>query len=171
MKPIVTQDDKKLVGHLKKKSKKVHVYFNRKKSNKGDSTYLTGKYYSEKNKKEFTYRSSYELRFYHLLDMDPRVETYDVEGVKVPYIDVDGTKRNYIPDVIVMYKTGRLEVCEVKPQVMLENETVQLKAAACKIYFKELLKSSGVPFSFKFITEKDLFSSNTEYSLFLKNNV
>lgn len=170
MKPIVTQEDKKLVGHLKKKSKKVHVYFNRKKSGKESSSYLTGKFYSEKNKKEFTYRSSYELRFYQMLDLDNRVDSYDVEGVKVPYIDVDGSKRNYIPDVIVMYKTGRLEVCEVKPEVMLDNETVQLKAAACKIYFKELLKSSGVPFSFKFITEKDLFSSATEYTLFLKDN-
>lgn len=171
MKPIVTEEDKRLVGYLtkKKKTKKVHVYFNKKRAN-GKSNYLTGKHYSPKNKKEFTYRSSYELKFFFMLDLNPKVKSYEVESLKIPYRDEHGASRNYIPDVIVLYKTGRLEVCEVKPNAMLDNITVKLKAEACKNYFKSLFKDSDINYSYRFITEDDLFTNPTEYALFLKEN-
>lgn len=171
MKPIVTEEDKRLVGYLSKKSKtkKVHVYFNRKKAN-GKSNYLTGKHYSPKNKKEFTYRSSYELKFFFMLDSNPKVESYEVESLKIPYRDVDGASKNYIPDVIVLYKTGHLEVCEVKPNAMLDNITVKIKAAACKSYFNSLFKDRDIKHSYRFITEDDLFENATDYAMFLKDN-
>lgn len=171
MKPIVTEEDKRLVGYLSKKSKtkKIHVYYNRK-SKTGKSNYLTGKHFSEKNKKEFTYRSSYELKFFFMLDLDNKVQSYEVESLKIPYIDNDGSKRNYIPDVIVLYKTGRIEVCEVKPNAMLDDITVKIKAQACKSYFNSLFKGSDIKYSYRFVTETDLFENSSEYALFLKDN-
>lgn len=171
MKPIVTEDDKRLVGHLAKKNKhkKINVYFNRK-SKTGKTKYLTGKHYSEKNKKEFTYRSSYELKFFFMLDLDSKVKSYEVETLKIPYRDYNGTNRNYVPDVIVLYKTGRIEVCEVKPNAMLDDATVKLKAKACEDYFKLLFKDSSIKYSYRFVTETDLFENSSDYALFLKDN-
>lgn len=171
MKPIVTETDKRLVGHLakKNKNKKVHVYFNKKRAD-GKSNYLTGSYFSSKNNKEFVYRSSYELKFFSMLDLDTTVESYEVESLKIPYVDEYGKSRNYIPDVIVLYKTGRIEVCEVKPKDMLENNTVQRKAKACLSYFNKLFVGSDLDYSYRFVTEKDLFENNTAYALFLKAN-
>lgn len=171
MKPIVTEEDKRLVGYLSKKNKnkKIHVYFNRKKAN-GKTNYLSGKHYSPKNKKEFVYRSSYELKFFLMLDLDPKVKSYEVESLKIPYRDINGVSRNYIPDVIVLYKTGRLEVCEVKPNAMLDDITVKLKAQACKTYFNTMFKDRDINHSYRFITEDDLFTNATEYAMFLKDN-
>ena len=54
IKKPVTQEEKKLVGYLTKKKKQSgkspHVYYNKRKAN-GKSNYLSGKFYSEKNKK------------------------------------------------------------------------------------------------------------------------
>lgn len=173
MRPIVTQEDKKLVGHLVKKKKQagkhVHVYYNRKTST-GTSTYLTGKYYSVKNKKYVTYRSSYELRFFHMLEEDKNVVSYEVESVKVPYKDLDGKFRNYIPDAIVSYKDGSIRICEIKPEAMLDNVIVKRKAQACKTYFKKLFEGIDLDYRYEFITEKHLFKTPTEYSLFIQEH-
>lgn len=172
MKPIVTEDDKKLVKHLSKKSKikkPIHIYYNRKNKD-GKSNYLYGEYYSRKNKKNVVYRSSYELKFFHALEENPAVVSYEVENIKIPYIDVDGKRKKYIPDVIVLYKSGAIDVCEVKPKAMLEDETVKRKATACKDYFQSLAVHSKVDCKYKFITEDDLFSNSTEYTLFVNKH-
>ena len=94
MRPAVTRDEKVLVKHLSKKSKMkgkgTHVYFNRKNAD-GSSRYLTGKFFSQKNNKEVTYRSSYELKFFQLLELDMKVKSYEVETVKIP---IYALKRN-----------------------------------------------------------------------------
>ena len=173
MKPVVTQEDKKLVGHLVKKKKQagkhVHVYYNRK-TNNGKSTYLNGKYYSNKNKKYVTYRSSYELRFFHMLEEDDTVSKYEVESVKIPYKDLDGTYRNYIPDAIVSYVDGKIRIYEIKPEAMLDNLIVKRKAQACKTYFKKLFEGLDMDCKYEFITEKNLFKTTVEYSLFIKKH-
>ena len=102
MKPAVTRDEKVLVKHLSKKSKMkgkgTHVYFNRKNAD-GSSRYLTGKFYSNKNAKHVTYRSSYELRYFHLLELDPKVKSYEVESVKIPYICPEKKYKKYIQKI------------------------------------------------------------------------
>lgn len=169
MKPPVTKEEKALVKHLSKKSKnkRVNVYFNKKKSD-GSSRYLTGTYFSKKNNKEVTYRSSYELRFYHILESDPTVLSYEVESIKIPYICPEGKSRNYIPDVIVMYNTGNIEICEIKPKFMLRDATVTRKANACGLYFYNLLKDSEVKHRYRFVVEEDLFETRKDYTDFLK---
>ena len=54
---------KYLTKKKKQSGKSPHVYYNKRKAN-GKSNYLSGKFYSEKNKRFVTYRSSYELRFF-----------------------------------------------------------------------------------------------------------
>lgn len=170
MKPVITQEDKKLVGHLVKKKKRtgkhVHVYYNKKKN--GKSAYLTGKFYSKKNDKYFTYRSSYELRFYHMLENTPSVIMYESEPLKIPYKDTDGKYRNYIPDAIVFCKDGSIKVCEIKPEAMLDNIIVKRKSQACQTFFRKLLGDKGVTYSYEFITEKILFPKQGDYQKFLK---
>lgn len=169
MRPPVTRDEKILVKHLSKKTKtkRTSVYFNKKKAD-GSSRYLTGTYFSKKNNREVTYRSSYELRYYHLLELNPDVVSYEVESIKIPYICPENTRRNYIPDVIVMYKTGNIEICEIKPKIMLRDPIVMRKAKACGMYFYNLLKDSDIKYQYRFIVEEDLFKDTQEYKAFLK---
>ena len=173
IKKPVTQEEKKLVGYLTKKKKQSgkspHVYYNKRKAN-GKSNYLSGKFYSEKNKRFVTYRSSYELRFFHLLEKRPDVISYEVESIEIPYKDLDGSYRKYIPDALVLLANGDIKICEIKPEAMLDNVIVKRKAQACKYHFKKIFNDSDISCEYLFITEKELFSSPSDYSAFIKQH-
>lgn len=177
--PIITEEDKKLVGALTKKKRqsgspsmsvkkvkrinKHNVYFNKGGSSGG--TYCTGDFYSFKNNSTMKYRSSYELKFFRMLEDDDNIINYASEAFSLPYIKSDKTLRTYIPDVLALDSKGKFTVYEIKPQDMLKDIDVQKKAQACKIYIK---KNFGKNSEYKFITEKDLFESNKHYLDFLK---
>ena len=148
-----------------KKDEKTHVYYNR--GSKKGGGYLTGKYYSSKNRKNVTYRSSYELRFFHLLEEDDSVASYEVESIKIPYKDFDNKFKNYIPDVMILKTDGSIEVCEIKPEAMLDNGIVKRKAQACQAFFYKLLGKSDIQYSYRFVTEKHLFEDTSDYNMFL----
>jgi len=80
-----------------------------------------GYYESTKMKKSFHYRSGYEIRIYECLDSDVEVTSFDVEPFEIPYIH-KGKAHKYIPDLIVRYNDGHVEVLEIKPasQTLLE---------------------------------------------------
>lgn len=160
-------DEGKLIGSLIKKKKagrSTHVYFN--KNSNGTTKYFTGIFISEKNGgKSYTYRSSYELRCYELLEEDTLVVSYEAESFTLEYIDMAGKTRLYIPDLLVLFKDGSLQVWEVKPEVMLLNGDVQRKAAACRQFMHHNFKD--VVHSYKFITEKHLFQSASDYIKFI----
>lgn len=138
----------------RKKSKKNNgIYFNK------NDMYKSGMYKSVKNRSYMKYRSAYEYAFFEQLESDPNVIKYLSEPIEIKYIDVDLKKRTYIPDVLVLYKDGRMELCEVKPTIMLRDTNVQLKAKAAI----RKIKSTGKNMSFRFVTENDLFKSNKEY--------
>ena len=86
----------------------------------------------------------------------------------MPYLDSKGVKRTYIPDLLVLYKDGSMCAIEIKPQEMVKDIDVQLKAKACKKYLKETF--TEVKVDYKFMTENDLFTNNKDYLDFLKNN-
>ena len=121
--------------------------------------YKNGMYKSMKNRSYMKYRSAYEYAFFEKLESDPDVIKYLSEPIEIKYIDVDLKKRTYIPDVLVLYKDGRMELCEVKPTIMLRDPNVQLKAKAAI----RKIKSTGKNMSFRFVTENDLFKNNKEY--------
>ena len=109
----------------RKKSKKNNgIYFNK------NDMYKSGMYKSVKNRSYMKYRSAYEYAFFEQLESDPNVIKYLSEPIEIRYVDVDLKKRTYIPDVLVLYKDGRMELCEVKPTIMLKDPNVQLKARA-----------------------------------------
>ena len=138
----------------RKKSKKNNgIYFNK------NDMYKSGMYKSVKNRSYMKYRSAYEYAFFEQLESNPNVIKYLSEPIEIRYVDVDLKKRTYIPDVLVLYKDGRMELCEVKPTIMLRDPKVQLKAKAAI----RKIKSTGKNMSFRFVTENDLFKSNKEY--------
>lgn len=138
----------------RKKSKKNNgIYFNK------NDMYKSGMYKSVKNRSYMKYRSAYEYAFFEQLESDPNVIKYLSEPIEIRYVDVDLKNRTYIPDVLVLYKDGRMELCEVKPTIMLRDLNVQLKAKAAI----RKIKSTGKNMSFRFVTENDLFKSNKEY--------
>lgn len=165
VKKILTEEDKiKIAVASKNKPKKVNVYFNKRKSN-SDATYLSGNFYSKKNNSIFIYRSSYELRHFLNLEASENIVAYYSEFIQIPYKDSKGTMRTYIPDLVVIDRTGTIQIQEIKPEVMLKDTDVQLKALACKKWIKEHLDKTS---SYVFITEKDLFKTTKEYLDFIK---
>ena len=164
-----TEEEQILIKTAMKEKKrrglgKVNVYFNKKAGSK-ETTYCSGKHKSPKCEKEMTYRSSYELRHFMNLDTNPKVNMYYSEVIEIPYKDSTGKNRKYIPDIIVVYQDGTIEVHEIKPKEMLKDVNVQIKAKACRKFLGESLDQ---PVKYKFITEEDLFSSSKDYTDFVK---
>ena len=165
--PIRSEEDKRIVRSLAKKSgkKKINVYFN-KKSSSGATKYITGKYFSAKNDEHFEYKSSYELAFYMQLEKSEKVLKYMYEPFEVPYVDFYQKERNYRPDLLILNADGSVVIAEVKPTLMLKDYDVQAKAKAARLYIKENYKDLNI--KFMFITEKDIFKSNADYINFIK---
>lgn len=168
--PLPSEEERRLVGYLTKKKKasgkKVNVYFNKKNSSTKKTKYFNGKFYSNKNKTTFTYRSSYELKYFFELEADDNVINYLSEGMQIPYVDSEGEKKTYIPDLMILYADGSVRVVEIKPKAMLRDVNVQRKAAACRTYIRNHYKDKDI--SYKFITEVDLFKTNKEYTEFIE---
>lgn len=133
----------------------------------GKTKYIQGNYYSKKNDGNYPYKSSYELAYLHQLESDPEVLQYIYEPFELYYTDVNEKRRVYRPDFMVLYSDGKIRITEVKPSAMLKDYDVQSKARSCKQYIETSF--TNVDIEYKFITEKDLFQSDKEYSDFLKS--
>lgn len=144
------------------------IYFNkrRKTSTGKKSKYKSGIFYSAKMQKGILFKSAYEYQFYKSLELNPEVDAYVAEPFCVTYISSKGEKKNYVPDVIALYKDGVMDLFEVKPISMLANADVQAKANAARIFLQRNFKEYKI--KFKFITESELFSSDEEYQRTLK---
>lgn len=164
---IRSEQDKKLVGHIKKKSKRkrINVYFNKTPST-GKTRYLQGTFHSNKNDEDFAYKSSYELAYLQKLENDENVIRFIYEPFELPYVDSYNKERKYIPDFMVLYKDSTVKVTEIKPQAMLKDYDVQAKAKAAMKYIEENYKDLNM--SYEFVTEKQLFNGDKGYLNFLK---
>lgn len=165
MKPIRSETDKRLIGHIAKKSrrKKINVYFN-KTASTGQTKYLSGSFYSKKNDDHYPYKSSYELAYLMKLEEDPSVVKFLYEPFSIPYIDFYKKQRAYLPDFLVLYETGKILITEIKPTAMLVDFDVKAKAKACR----EFIAATYTNVEYKFITEKDLFKGPTDYTNFIR---
>lgn len=150
----LTKEQKTRGRHIKNNG----AYFNK------DKKYKTGRFYSKKAGKPVDYRSSYEYAFYRGMDTDARVLKYIVEPMKIPYTDNAGINRIYIPDVLVLYTTGEMELCEIKPSSALRAVNVQLKARATVAYIND----NNLNVKYRFITEKDIFEKSGDYRKLLE---
>ena len=143
-----------------------HVYFNKRDKETNMYKYKTGNFVSAKNNSTFVYRSGYEYAYLQKLESDPMVVNYVVEPFNIPYVDDRGKSRTYKPDIVVLRSSGVLEVVEIKPKVMLQNSTVQRKAAAARTFLKRNFKNNTI--EYRFITEEDIFDNYQQYLDLLK---
>ena len=120
-------------------------------------------------KKIITYRSSWELNFIRRIDeYDSNVLKWSSEPIEIPYISkekVNGKwiekRRNYNPDFLVILKSGKVLLIEVKPlsQVPLFENTILSDPAQMKNQCKwkaaiGFCKKQG--WEFRIITEQNL---------------
>lgn len=98
--------------------------------------YISGDFYSKKNKKWMHYRSRFELYAYELLEQIVKVVAYEVEPFSIKYKKEIGVVGRYTPDLLVIYTDGSRQLIEVKPKIAVDNETVQKKTRAAERYCK-----------------------------------
>ena len=119
-------------------------------------------------KKIITYRSSWESEFIRRLEYDSNVLKWSSEPIEIPYISkekVNGKwiekRRNYNPDFLVILKSGKVLLIEIKPlsQVPLFENTILSDPAQMKNQCKwkaaiGFCKKQG--WEFRIITEQNL---------------
>lgn len=132
----------------------------------GQSKYIQGNFYSEKNDSTFPYKSSYELAYLEKIEKSNKVLKYLYEPFEVGYVDYYNKNRMYRPDFMVLHEDGSILITEIKPEAMLEDFDVQAKAKAAEVFIKE--KYKGLDIKYKFITEKNLFKDIGDYTKFIK---
>jgi hypothetical protein len=115
-------------------------------------SYKKGSFFSKKNNKTISYRSSYELVDMQSAERDATVLKYDYEPFAVEFINSKGEKRHVVPDFVRYYKDGTKELREVKALWKIEKnwKDTLAKLEACRKYAKK----HGM--TFKVITQKDL---------------
>lgn len=92
-----------------------------------------GGFWSEKNKKTIHYRSGLELMAFKILETLRKVSSYEVEPFSIEY-EFDGRVRRYIPDLLVRYTDGSMELIEIKPDAMINLPINLAKAVAAEKY-------------------------------------
>jgi len=92
-----------------------------------------GYFMSIKNNSRFFYRSGWELETYEGLEQLNEVVSFKAEAIKIPYF-YKGRQRNYIPDLVVQFNDGRIEIWEIKPTNQTIFEKNKAKWAAAKVY-------------------------------------
>ena len=126
--------------------------------------YKNGTFRSKKNSRYIRYRSSYEYKFFLDLEDNPSVIKYITEPFATSYINADGFKKTYIPDVLVLYDNGDLIIWEIKPAHATKSYNVAAKSKA----IIKAIQATGKNIEFRIATEKDIFKNNKEYKEFLK---
>ncbi len=102
-----------------------------------NKNYKSGYFYSNKMKKNFYYRSSYEEHLIFLLEICESVVSYKLESIAIPYTSVDNNIHHYIPDILIEWNNGSTHLIEVKPKNLQETEINLLKFESAKNYVKE----------------------------------
>jgi len=90
-----------------------------------------GWFYFIKNKKRLFYRSHLERDWYKLLEKLSMVKSYKTEPVAIPYV-WKGKIHRYIPDLLIKYMDGSLDLIEIKPEFAWNNLQNKTKWEAAK---------------------------------------
>lgn len=116
----------------------------------GGFQWSRGEYVSTKDGKIRHYRSSWERRHMELLDLDENVLSYDYEPFCIDYV-WQGKGHRYLPDFVVRYSDGRIEMHEVGVKTLKQLERARAKQAAAEEY------CARHGWKFRIISEDDLF--------------
>lgn len=98
---------------------------------------LTGLVPNTRTQSMTAFESSLERDFLLLLDFDPDVEWFEEQPVKITYHDESGRRRTYTPDVLVRYRTDRLQIRNTKPLL-------------CEVKYRDDLRQHWVAYRPKF---------------------
>lgn len=112
--------------------------------------YVCKKYYSNKNKQNLYYQSSYELQAFKILENDKSVKTYKRSNNVIDYV-YDESTHKYIPDIFVEYDDSKISIIEVKAKWDMKNLKNKLKFKAARKY----CKNNG--YNFEIWSENELF--------------
>lgn len=143
------------------------------KSHKGKYEVINKSKYTGKQT-TITYRSSWELKLFELLDTHPNIVAWGSEVISIKYVHpFHKTTKSYLPDLFVQYvdASGKkhTEIVEVKPYCQTnpkfakskyDREQVVINEAKWR-YARAFCSKNSV--GFRVITEKDIFS-RTKYS-------
>lgn len=115
------------------------------------SGYKQGWFYSNKNNKEIAFDSSYEMRYYQILEDDDNIKCYYRSGLKLTYI-LGNIVKTYNPDLIVEFLDGEKELIEIKPDRRLAEIEIVAKHNVAKEY---CIRNN---MNFRIVTEEHLFT-------------
>ena len=107
-----------------------------KRRRKRKTHYITGIHHSPKCPTPIKYRSGWELTVAKYLDQDPEVLSYEYESLIIRYA-IAGRYRDYTPDFLVLYKSGKKVIVEVKRADKLTDRKVIAKATATRKWLRE----------------------------------
>lgn len=98
------------------------------------SRYHRGEHVSPKSPNVCRFRSGWELRYMQHLDADPNVVSYEYEALVIPYVSNvrTGKMRKYLPDLVVRYADGRVEVVEIKQSRKVHTPPIVKKSRAAR---------------------------------------
>lgn len=127
---------------------------------------LTGLAASSKADKPF-FESTLERDFLTILEFDKDVISYDVQPVKVPWVDLEGRSRAYTPDVLSSYAIKKYSkqtvLYEVKYRSDLKDNWAEFKPK-----FKAAVSyANSMGWKFKLMTEVEIRTTYMENARFL----
>lgn len=99
-----------------------------------------------------SYRSSYELKAFELLEANDAVIVFSVEALSIPY-EYNGRILNYFPDILVEYSDGLRVIIEVKPIRLIDYSA----NAAKRLALIEFCRKENI--KYELWTEEQLFRS------------
>ncbi|ARV19526.1 hypothetical protein AEP_02600 [Curvibacter sp. AEP1-3] len=89
-----------------------------------------GKFPSRKMKTMIHWESLLELDAIHLFEFHPSIVSYYEQPSEEFYYDHEGRHRTYFPDFLLVFRSGKRLLVEVKPKALLDNPTLQNKYRA-----------------------------------------
>jgi len=98
-----------------------------------------GWFYSQKNQKKLHYRSHLERDWYMLLEKQSTVMKYKTEPVAISYV-WKKIIHVYIPDLLVYYANGKVDLIELKPEFAWNNPQNKAKWLAAKVWCEKRRK-------------------------------
>ncbi len=131
---------------------------------------MTGRLASSKATGDAEYEGTLERDFYTLLEFDPAVAGYEVQPVRIDYVDEEGKSRHYTPDALVRYESPprgeaprRPLLCEVKPVRQLAGNwrEIRRKVRAARAFTQEC------GWEFRVLTERHIRTPYLDNARFL----
>lgn len=87
-----------------------------------NSSAMSGSFVTVPDRTIVEYDSNLEREWYLYFLQDPEVLTVGAQCVCTPYLDAEARERQHFWDLLVTYRNGRTELCEVKPlQVIISD--------------------------------------------------